>query len=209
MAEAKVFDVQGNSKESRPLEGPLFNSDVKDYLLHEYVVGYQRNLRQGTASTKTRAQVRGGGRKPWRQKGTGRARAGTNTSPIWEGGGVAWGPHPREYYRPIPKKFKKAAICSAFSEAANQGSIRVVDIPELGEPKTRTMADFMKSHDIYQKRVLLLFEGKTEHLVKSCRNIKGLTVKRSVLVNPFDLVWAEHVLITPDALKKLEEVFGQ
>ncbi|MCP4581595.1 MAG: 50S ribosomal protein L4 [candidate division Zixibacteria bacterium] len=209
MAEAKVFDVKGNSKESRPLDGPLFNSDVKEHLLHEYVVGYRRNLRQGTASTKTRAMVRGGGKRPWRQKGTGRARAGTNTSPIWEGGGVAFGPHPREYYRPVPKKFKKVAIRSAFSNAANQGNIRVVDLPELTEIKTKPMADFMKSHDVYQKRVLLLFEGKTEHLARSCRNIKGLAVKRSVLVNPFDLIWAEHVLITPDALQKIEEVFGQ
>ena len=209
MAEAKVFDIQGNSKESRPLEGPLFNSEVKHHLLHEYVVGYRRNLRQGCASTKTRAMVRGGGRKPWRQKGTGRARAGTNTSPIWEGGGVAFGPHPREYYRPIPKKFKKAAIRAAFSNKAAEGGIRITDLPELSEPKTKSMAEFLQRQDVYHKRVLLLVEGKIEHLEKSCRNIKGLAVKRSVLVNPFDLVWAEQVMVTPDALQKIEEVFGR
>lgn len=209
MAEAKVFDAQGNSKDSRPLDGPLFNSEVKDHLIHEYIIGYRRNLRQGTHSTRTRATVSGGGRKPWRQKGTGRARSGTNTSPIWEGGGIAWGPHPREYYRPIPKKFKRAAIRSAFSFMAANDGIRVVELPEFSEPKTRSMADFMKRQEIYRKRVLLLFEGKKEHLEESCRNIKGLTVKRSILVNPFDLVGAEHVLVTSEALQKIEEVFGR
>ena len=132
-----------------------------------------------------------------------------NTSPIWEGGGIAWGPHPREYYRPIPKKFKRAAIRSAFSFMAANDGIRVVELPELSKPKTKTIADFMKRQDIYEKRVLLLFEGKNEHLEESCRNIKGLAVKRSILVNPFDLVWAEHVLITSEALQKIEEVFSR
>lgn len=209
MAEAKVFDVHGNSKDNKQLEGPLFNTEVNSPLLHEYVIGYKRNLRQGTSATKTRTMVRGGGRKPWRQKGTGRARSGSNTSPIWVGGGIAWGPHPREYYRPIPKKFKRAAIYSAFSLKASEGKIRITELPELTDVKTKIIADWLKSLGIYQNRVLLLFENKIDNLVKSGRNIKGLEVKRSVLVNPFDLIWAEHVLVTPDALQKIEEVFGQ
>lgn len=209
MAEAKVFDIQGKSKDSKKLEGPLFNSEVKPHLLHEYVVGYQRNLRQGTAATKTRTMVKGGGRKPYRQKGTGRARAGSNNSPLWTGGGIIWGPHPRIYYRPMPKQFKRAAIRSAFSNKAAQGNIRVVELPEITEPKTKAVADWLKSHEIYHKRVLLLVEAKNEHLEKSCQNIKWMAVKRSLLVNPFDLVWAEYVLVTPDALQKIEEVFGK
>ncbi len=209
MSEAKIFDIQGKSTESKQLEGPLFNSEVKPHLLHEYVIGYQRNLRQGTSATKTRTMVRGGGRKPWRQKGTGRARSGTKNSPVWVGGGIAWGPHPRIYYRPMPKKFKRAAIRSAFSNQAASGNIRVVVVPEITEPKTRAIADWLKSHDIYHQRVLILTESKNVDFERSCSNIKYVVTKRSILVNPFDLVWAEHVLVTPDALQKIEEVFGK
>jgi len=208
MAEAKVFDIQGNSKESKQLDGPLFNSDVKPHLLHEYIVGYRRNQRQGTASTKTRTMVRGGGRKPWRQKGTGRSRAGSNTSPLWVGGGIVWGPHPKDYYRSLPKKLKKAALKSAFSYKAAEERIRIVDLPELEKPKTKTIADFLMGQDIYLKRVLLLYEGKIDNLEKSCQTIKWLEIKRSILVNPFDLIRADYVLITPDALQKIEEVLG-
>jgi large subunit ribosomal protein L4 len=208
MAEAKVFDKQGKSVESKQLENPLFNAEVKPHLLHEYVIGYHRNQRQGTSATKTRTMVRGGGKKPWRQKGTGRARSGSNTSPIWTGGGIVWGPHPRVYYRPIPKKFKRAAIKSAFSEKAANGNIRIIQLPELTEAKTKLVAEWLKAQEIYHKRILILIEEKNEHLERACRNIKWLAVKRSVLVNPFDLVWAEYVLATPDALQKVEEVFG-
>ena len=209
MAEAKVIDVQGNNKESKQLEGPLFNSEVNSHLLHEYVIGYRRNLRQGTSATKTRTMVRGGGKKPWRQKGTGRARAGTNTSPVWTGGGIAWGPHPREYYRPLPRKFKRSALNSAFSLRAGEGKISIADLPELPEVKTKVIADWLKNLGVYKNRVLLLYENKVDNLGKSCRNIQGLEIKRSILVNPYDLIWAEHVLVTPDAFAKIEEVFGK
>jgi large subunit ribosomal protein L4 len=208
MAEVKVFDMQGKSVESKNLDNLLFNSEVKPHLLHEYMIGYRRNQRQGTAATKTRTMVRGGGKKPWRQKGTGRARSGSNTSPIWTGGGIVWGPHPRVYYRPIPRKFKKAAIKAAFSEKAASGNIRIIQLPELTEAKTRLVAEWLKLHEIYHKRILILIEEKNEHLERACRNIKWLAVKRSILVNPFDLIWAEYVLVTPDALQKVEEVFG-
>ena len=208
MAEVKVFDIQGKNVESKNLDNPLFNSEVKPHLLHEYVIGYRRNQRQGTSATKTRTMVRGGGKKPWRQKGTGRARSGSNTSPVWTGGGIVWGPHPRVYYRPIPRKFKKAAIKAAFSEKAANGNIGIIQLPELTEAKTKLVAQWLKTHEIYHKRILILIEEKNEHLERACRNIKWLAVKRSILVNPFDLVWAEYVLVTPDALQKIEEVFG-
>jgi large subunit ribosomal protein L4 len=208
MAELKLFNIEGKEKESRQVEGALFNSEVRPHLLHEYVVGYQRNMRQGTAATKTRTMVRGGGHKPWRQKGTGRARAGTNTSPIWTGGGIAWGPHPRTYYRPFPKKFKRAALVSAFSHKAAENRIRIVELPTLEKPSTRTVGDLLKNHEIYHQKTLLLYEGKQEHLEISGRNIKWLNIKRATLVNPFDLVWADHVLLTSEALAKIEEVFG-
>lgn len=208
MAEAKVFDVQGNVKESKSLNSALFNFEVKPHLLYEYVVGYTRNQRQGSAATKTRTMVRGGGRKPWRQKGTGRARAGTNNSPLWVGGGIVWGPHPKNYYRPLPKKLKRAALKSAFSDKVAADRVRIVDLPELDKPMTKTIADFLKNHDILEKRIVLLYERENDNLKKSCGNIKLLEVKRSIQVNPYDLIWAEYVLITPDALKKIEEVFG-
>jgi large subunit ribosomal protein L4 len=208
MAEFKIFDTQGKEKDNRQVEGALFNSEVKPHLLHEYVVGYQRNLRQGTSATKTRTMVRGGGRKPWRQKGTGRARSGTNTSPVWVGGGIAWGPHPRTYYRPFAKKFKRAALVSAFSQKAADNRIRLIELPSLEKPSTQSLGNLLKGHEIYHQKVLLLYEGKQDHLEISGRNIKWLVIKRSTLVNPFDLVWADHVLLTPEALTKIEEVFG-
>ena len=204
-----VIDFNGKKVGDVSLPKDIFEANINIDLMHQAYVRQMANARLGTHETKERGDVSGGGRKPWRQKGTGRARSGTNTSPIWEGGGIAWGPHPREYYRPIPKKFKRAAIRSAFSFMAANDGIRVVELPELSKPKTKTIADFMKRQDIYEKRVLLLFEGKNEHLEESCRNIKGLAVKRSILVNPFDLVWAEHVLITSEALQKIEEVFSR
>jgi large subunit ribosomal protein L4 len=207
MAEAKVYDSQGNMKESRPLEGSLFNSEVKSHLLHSFVAGYLNNQRHGTASVKTRTGVSGGGKKPWRQKGTGRARSGSNTSPVWVGGGIAWGPSPKDWYRPIPKKLKRAALKSAFSDKAATNCIRIVELPEIEKPQTKMIAELLKKQDIYQKRVLILSEGFNDSLNKSCRNIRWLAHKRSLLVNPYDILWAEYVLLTPDALKKIEEVF--
>lgn len=208
MVEVKSFDVQGGSKETLQLDGKLFNSAVREHVLHEYAKGLLQNMRQGTASTKTRTMVRGGGRKPWRQKGTGRARAGSNTSPVWTGGGIVWGPHPKDYYSAMPKKLKRGALVSAFSAKAAEGSIRVVDLPELEGPKTKSVAGFLKSHGVYHQRVLVLYEGRNDRWEASTRNIKWLVTKRSVLVNAVDLLWAEHVFMTREALQKIEEVFG-
>jgi large subunit ribosomal protein L4 len=208
MAEVQVYDMEGKGKASRQLDSRLFNMEVKPHLIHEYVVGYLRNQRQGNASTRTRNMVRGGGRKPWRQKGTGRARAGSNNSPLWVGGGVAWGPSPKDHYRPLPKKLKRAALQQAFSHVAAEGRLRIIELPQIDKPKTRQLTELLKLHDVYHRRVLLLFEGQNKDLELSCRNIKWLNAKRSILVNPVDLVWAEHVLITAEALDKVEEVFG-
>lgn len=208
MAEAKVYDSQGNVKEQKQLAGPLFNSEVKTHLLHGFVKEYLNNQRQGNSSVKTRTGVSGGGKKPWRQKGTGRARSGSNTSPVWTGGGIAWGPSPKDWYRHIPKKLKRAALISAFSDKAMANCIRVIELPTLDKPQSKTIAELLKKQEIYQKRVLLLSEGRNDNLSMSCRNIKCLEHKRSILVNPYDLLWAEYVLITPEALQKIEEVFA-
>jgi large subunit ribosomal protein L4 len=209
MAEIQVFDSQGKSVEKKQLEGSLFNAEVKPHLMHEYVVGFMRNQRHGNAATKTRTMVRGGGRKPWRQKGTGRSRSGSNTSPLWVGGGIVWGPHPKDHYSPMSRKLKKSALKSAFSLVAAEGRLRISELPDLEKPSARIYAGFLKGHDIYNKRVLLLYENKDENIELSCRNIKWLVTRRSILVNPMDLIWAEYVLITPDALAKIEEVFGK
>ncbi|OQX91579.1 MAG: 50S ribosomal protein L4 [candidate division Zixibacteria bacterium 4484_95] len=208
MAEAKVFDAQGNVKESKTLDSALFNFKVKPHLLYEYVVGYTRNQRQGSAATKTRTMVKGGGRKPWRQKGTGRARAGTNNSPLWAGGGIIWGPHPKNYCRDLPKKLKRSALKSAFSDKVAADRVRIVDLPVLDKPMTKVITDFLKKHGILEKRIVLIYELENDNLKKSCRNIKLLEVKRSVHINPYDVIWAEYILITQDALQKIEEVFS-
>ncbi len=208
MADAKVYDSDGNVKESMTLDGPLFNSEPKPHLLHQYVKGYLNNQRQGTSSTKTRTGVSGGGAKPWRQKGTGRARAGSNTSPIWVGGGIVWGPHPKCWYAPIPKKLKRQALVSAFSDKASGDRLRIVELPALESPRTKLIHEMLKKHDLLNKKILLLDEGKNENLAKSCRNMRWLIYKRSALVNPYDIIWADCVLMTPGALQKIEEVFN-
>lgn len=208
MTEVKVYDKEGNVRESRPLNGPLFNSEPKPHLLHSYVKAFLNNQRQGTSSTKTRTGVSGGGAKPWRQKGTGRARAGSNTSPIWVGGGIVWGPHPKNWSASIPRKLKRQALVSAFSDKVAGDNLRLIEIPELDRPKTKVVQELLKRHELLQKKVLLLDEGRNENLAKSCRNLKWLIYKRSMLVNPYDILWADCVLMTQAALEKIEEVFN-
>lgn len=190
------------------LDGPLFETEPSENILHDYVVGFLRNQRQGTSSTLSRSRMQGGGRKPFRQKGTGRARAGSNTSPVWTGGAIAWGPTPRSHYRAMPRKLKRQALLSAFSLRAQQGNIRMVELPGTAEPKTKILADYLRKLGIYQRKTILLFDGRDENLVLSSRNIKYFNVKRADLVNPFDLLWHENILITEQGLNRIREVFG-
>jgi len=208
MPEARVVSKDGSERGTIALDGPLFESEPKGHILHEYVRGFMRNQRQGTSSTLNRARMKGGGRKPFRQKGTGRARAGSNTSPVWTGGAIAWGPVPKDHYRSIPRSLKRRALRAAFSLRANEGNIRIVELPEIPESKTKIVAEYLKQIGVYHQKTILLFEGRDDNLVLASRNIKYFNVKRAELVNPLDLLRHENVLITEQGLNRIKETFG-
>lgn len=207
MMKAKVYDSLGNEKGSLELPEKIFGVKPSDSAVYYSVKNILANRRQGTASTKTRGEVRGGGRKPWRQKGTGRARHGSIRSPLWKGGGVTFGPKPRDYSYSIPTKLKRLALYSAFSHRASQGNVFVIEKPELEEPKTRVIADFLKGLGLYGEKVLVLHDGKDKNFYKSCRNIKNLSVLEAYKSNPYDVLRHKYILITRDGLEQLQEVF--
>jgi large subunit ribosomal protein L4 len=208
MPEVRFLAKDGSESKTISLGGPLFESEPNEHILHEYVKGFLQNQRQGTASTLNRARMRGGGRKPFRQKGTGRARAGSNVSPLWAGGAVVWGPVPKDYYRKIPRSLKRSALRSAFSLKAREGNLRIVELPEFSEPRTKIVADYLKVLGLYHQKTILLYEGKNINLNLASRNIKYFNTKRAELVNPFDLLWHRNVLITEQGLARIKEILG-
>ena len=208
MPEVKFLNKEGVESRTVTLDGPIFESEPKEDVLHGYIKGYLRNQRQGTSSSLNRARMKGGGRKPFRQKGTGRARAGSNNSPVWKGGAVAFGPTPRDHYRKIPKKIRRNALISALSLKARDGEINIIEKPEVGEPKTRILADYLKKLGYYHQKTILLYEGKDDNLFIASRNIKYFNVKRAELINPYDLLWHKNILITEEGLEKIKEKFG-
>ena len=207
MPEVKFISKDGTEARTVTLSGPLFETEPKEHILHEYVRGYRTNQRQGNSSTLNRMRMLGGGKKPFRQKGTGRARAGSNTSPLWSGGAIAFGPTPKDHYNRLPKGLKKNALMSAFSLRVKEGNLRVVELPELSEPKTKILAGFLKKMGLENKKTIILHEGTSEHLLISSRNIPNLSVKRAEQVNPYDLLLFENILVTEQGLEKIKETF--
>ncbi len=208
MPEAKFLTKDGTETRTVDLNGSLFETEPNSHILHEYVKGFLRNQRQGTSCTLNRARKIGGGRKPYRQKGTGRARAGTRNSPIWTGGAVAFGPTPRDHYRKMPKRFKRQALISAFSLKAKEGQIRIVEKPDVNEPKTKIVADYLKNMGVYHQKTILLYDGKDDKLCIASKNIKYFNAKFAELVNPHDLLWHQNILITEGGLARIKEIFG-
>ncbi len=209
MATAKLYSTTGEQTGEQQLSDKLFGAPAKPFRLHQYIKAYLANQRQGTHSTLTRAEVRGGGAKPWRQKGTGRARAGTIRSPIWEGGGVAFGPKPRDYRKRLPKKMKRQALAAAFTLKAKEQRLLVVEEPQLEKPRTRVIADWLAALKLSGKKVLILHEGRDTQLPLSCRNIPGVKYRRAGLANAYDLLEADYLLVTPAGLRECEEVFAK
>lgn len=208
MPEVKYFSKDGNQSKTVALSGPLFDSEPKEYILHEYIRGYLNNQRQGTSSTLNRMRMKGGGKKPFRQKGTGRARAGSNTSPVWQGGAIAFGPTPKDHYSRLPKALKRNALISAFSLRVKDGDLRVVELPELTEAKTKIVSTFLKALGLYDKKTILIYEGDNPKLLVASRNIRNFEIKKASLVNPYDLILHKNVLVTETGLEKIKEIFG-
>ena len=207
MATARIYDQNGSERGTVELPANLFDVEVNGPVLHQSVVAYLANQRQGTSKTKERSDVRGGGRKPFRQKGTGRARQGTIRSPIHRGGGVVFGPHPRDYRQAIPKKIRRLALHSALSSRAKDEAIVVVDDLRYSEPKTKQFVELLKGLGKYHSKVLLVLDMPNDHVYKSARNVKGVQITLAHMINPYELLWADRIILTESALKVVEEVF--
>ena len=203
--EVEVLSREGGAGKIELPDG-VFNVKPKKKVLYEAVRSYLANQRQGNASTKGRSEVKASGRKPWKQKGLGRARAGTVTSPIWRGGGVAHGPKQRDYYYAIPKKERRLAIRCALSIKAKEGDVKVVDGITLDEPKTRLAAGLMKSLGLEGGKYLLVLPEKNENVVKGMRNIPGVTTTIAKDINVYDVLNCDTVVLDKQSVDAVVEV---
>ena len=197
---ARYYKADGKKGRARTLPAPLFNGIVNEGVVHQAVKAYLANQRQGTAAAKTRSDVAGGGRKPWRQKGTGRARAGTIRSPIWAGGGIAFPPIPHSWRQRLPKKVKTLARHSALNDRAENDRVVIADLPDMESPKTRDLVAFVSAIDVPGK-VLLLTDGVNKNLYLSSRNLSTVSVVPFGEESVYDVLWAHTVLIERGALE--------
>jgi large subunit ribosomal protein L4 len=205
--DAKLYGSDGAEKGTTALPDALFAQQVHEHLLWLSIKRYLGNQRQGTAAVKNKALVSGGGKKPFRQKGTGRARQGSNTSPLMPGGGRAFGPRPRDYRTEMPRQQRRAALVSALSAKAADQAVSVVELPAMDAPKAARMASLLKAMGLGDKRTLLVLGSADEAVVKSCRNLRNLHTTLAHQINPYELLDCEAVLLTPDALSLVQEVF--
>jgi len=205
MAQIDLYNLSREKVGEVELRDEVFNGPVKPHLFYEVVKWQLAKRRRGTASTKTRAEVSGGGRKPWRQKGLGRARAGSIRSPLWRGGGVVFGPKPRDYSYPLPKKVRRAALRSALSLRYKEGKLTVLDGFDLGQIKTKLFVEAMEKLGLKGEKVLIVTDGKDEVLERSARNVPWAKVLRCEGLNVYDVLNYRHLLILRSALPKIEE----
>lgn len=201
--QTKVYNLQGSEVESVELADEVFGAEYNESLIHQAVVTYLANQRQGTKSTLTRSEVAGGGRKPWRQKGTGRARQGSIRSPQWVHGGVVFAPKPRDFSKKLNTAMKKGAFVSALSTMAKENALVVVDQMNL-EPKTKEAVKALNALKL-NRRVTVVTDGVCENALRAFSNIPEVSVTTADVLNTYDLVVSDYVLITKDAVKKLEE----
>jgi large subunit ribosomal protein L4 len=203
-----VLNQKGEKIDSIELDDMIFNTEVKEGLVHQVVVWQQARKRQGTAATKTRGQIRGGGKKPWRQKGTGRARAGTSRSPVWRGGGTVFGPHPRSYAFSIPKKARKVALRSVLTSKLQENNLTVVDKIELPEPKTKLFVQVCKDMGLTETKALFVTSEKDQVLDRSSRNLYRVQMLPCEGLNVRDVLRFEKLVILQDAVAKIHERLG-
>ncbi|MFZ5596989.1 MAG: 50S ribosomal protein L4 [Bacillota bacterium] len=208
MPKVALYNTKGEQVGEIDLNESVFGVTVHQSVLHDAVVAYLANQRQGTHDTKTRGEVRGGGRKPWRQKGTGRARQGSTRSPIWRGGGIVFGPHPRDYSIRLPKKVRRLAMRSALSSKVQDGNIMVIDQLQLGQPRTKDVVQILQNLKV-EKKALLVTADKDDNVVKSARNIPGVKPTTAGLLNVYDLMAHQTLVITRDAVNRVEEVLAK
>ena len=202
MPELNIVDIKGQKSKSIELPKEQFGVHVHDAVIHQAVVMYQANSRQGTVSTKGRAQVSGGGKKPWRQKGTGRARAGSSRSPLWKKGGITFGPQPRDFSVAVPKKIRIAALRESLNAKFLSNEIICIDKAEVPSGKTKDFAKILENLKV-NGRVLALLDGSDEKTFQASRNIARLTLNRASDVNARDILSNKNLLVTKTALETL------
>ena len=206
MAKVSVLNMEGKQVDEIELNDAVFGVEVKENLVHQAVLSQLANNRQGTQKAKTRSEVSGGGRKPWRQKGTGHARQGSTRAPQWTGGGVVFAPKPRDYSFKMNKKEKKIALLSALSSKVNDSKIVVLDSFNLDEIKTKKFAEVM--NNIKVSNALFVIEGENKNVVLSGRNIPTVKVSATNEINTYDVLKYDTLVVTKAAVEKLEEVYA-
>lgn len=208
MPKVAVYNVKGEQIGEIELNDKVWGIKPNKHVMHQAVVMQLASQRLGTHATKTRAMVRGGGRKPWRQKGTGRARHGTIRSPIWRGGGIVFGPHPRKYGFSLPKKVRRLAMRSALSSRAQSNDVLVIDSLDMDLPRTKAMVEILSNLKVDQKALLVTAEYN-ENVFKSARNIPYVKQLKADKLNVYDVLNHAKLVITKDAVAKIEEVLAK
>ncbi len=207
MAQVKVLTMDGSDAGTIELKDEIFGIEPNEHAVHAVVVNHLANKRQGTQSAKTRAEVRGGGRKPFRQKGTGRHRQGSSTDPTQVGGGIVFAPKPRSYRYTVPKKVRRLAMLSALSSKVQEGEIIVIDELKMDEPKTKEMIKVLENVNA-EKKALIVTAEKDDNVIKSARNIPGVRTELVGTMSVYQIVNHGSFIVTKDAINKIEEVYS-
>jgi large subunit ribosomal protein L4 len=206
MPEIEIKDKDNKTVETIQIQDDMFGGRARPGILHQVVVNFLANQRQGTHSTKTKGLVSGGGKKPYRQKHTGRARAGSNRSPLWRSGGTIFGPQPRDYSYKVPKKVKRRALMAALHEKLSSREIVFVDSISVERPRTKEMVNLLKNLGLEQKTVLIVLPEQNGPVSLSVRNIPGVRVARAMDLNTYDVISSKMLLMTREALTRLAEM---
>lgn len=209
MPTVPLYNMQGEVVGEQELSEAVFAVRVPERLVHQVVIGYLANRRQGTAQTKTRGMVSGGGRKMWRQKGTGRARQGSNRAPHWKGGGTVFGPHPRDYRQRLPKALRRKALRGVLSARVAEGEFRVLDALTFDTPKTSAFAAMLGKLSLRDDRTLVVTGTTNREVYLSGRNIPGVAVMSAADLNAYDVLRARSLIMTADAVAVVEGVLGR
>jgi len=206
MANVSVYNIEGKEVGTIDLNDAVFGVEVNEHLVHLAVVSQLANKRQGTQKAKTRSEVRGGGRKPWRQKGTGHARHGSTRSPLWTGGGVIFAPTPRDYSKKLNKKEKRAALKSALSSRVEEKKLIVLDEIKFDEVKTKNFQTVLNNLEV--SKALVVLEDGNRNVELSARNIPAVKTARTNTINVYDILKYNTLIVTKDAVAKIEEVYA-
>ena len=199
-----VYTVDGKEKGRYELPA-FFNTEVKTALLHEITTGYLANLRAGTHATKTRGETSFSGAKPWKQKGTGNARAGQRNSPLWRKGGIIFGPKPRDYYQKMSKQKRKLALSMAFANLVKENNLVLVDLIKIKEAKTKNIAMLLKNLKVDGRKVIIALPKKDEVVKVASRNIANIVVEQITNLNAYQVLWADKIITTPEAIDSIKE----